>query len=410
MAGGISATSTPITSRHSSRPDQPFVSHYNNQYDAVAGFGLHFLRTGDPRWWRLMVNLARHVRDIDIYRTREDKAAYNGGLFWHTSHYTDAGTATHRTYPQGAAGGGPSAEHNYNAGLALHYFMTGERASREAAIGLGRWVVDMDDGRQTMFRWLCRGATGLASASGSMVVSRPRPRRREFDPRVPRRGAPDVARRSTPRRPTRSFAAAFIRLTTSMRAIYPTPNGGGTTPCFCRRLGWYLHDKAEAKTFDEIYVYARDSLLRYARWMADHERPYLDRPEVLEFPTETWAAQDIRKADVLLWAAQHSAGDERARFLERGRWFYDYSVNFLAASPTGHYTRPMVLLLCNGWREGWRQRSGVELAAPPGIAPLNIGPPPAPFEPQKARARRRAVLIAILTFGATLAAIASWIL
>jgi hypothetical protein len=67
----------------------------------------------------------------------------------------------------------------------------------------------------------------------------------------------------------------------------------------------------------------------------------------------------------------------------------------------------MVLLICNGWREGWRQRLGMELAAPPGIAPLNIGDPPPPFEPQKTRARRRAALIAILTFGATLAAIAS---
>ena len=48
---------------------------------------MQFLRTGDARWWRLMDDLARHVRDIDIYHTREDKAAYNGGLFWHTNHY-----------------------------------------------------------------------------------------------------------------------------------------------------------------------------------------------------------------------------------------------------------------------------------------------------------------------------------
>ena len=116
-------------------PDRPFVSHYNNQYDAVAGFATHFLATGDARWWRLMDDLARHVADIDIYHTREDKAAYNGGLFWHTQHYLDAGTSTHRTYPRGAAGGGPSAEHNYAAGLMLHYFLTGDPASREAAIG-----------------------------------------------------------------------------------------------------------------------------------------------------------------------------------------------------------------------------------------------------------------------------------
>ena len=54
----------------------------------------------DPRWRVLMDDLARHVADIDIYHTVEDKAAYNGGLFWHTCHYVDAGTSTHRSYPR----------------------------------------------------------------------------------------------------------------------------------------------------------------------------------------------------------------------------------------------------------------------------------------------------------------------
>src|SRR5262249_37493433 len=40
------------------------VSHYNNQYDAMAGFAIQCLRSGDRRWWDLFVDLARHVRDI----------------------------------------------------------------------------------------------------------------------------------------------------------------------------------------------------------------------------------------------------------------------------------------------------------------------------------------------------------
>ncbi len=50
-------------------PDQPLVSHYNNQYDAIAAFAMHFLRSGDWRWRQFMTDLARHVRDIDIYHT-----------------------------------------------------------------------------------------------------------------------------------------------------------------------------------------------------------------------------------------------------------------------------------------------------------------------------------------------------
>src|SRR5262249_43319044 len=126
-----------------------------------------FMRTGDVRWWTQLEELAAHVTDIDIYHTDEDKAAYNHGLFWHTVHYVDAGRATHRTYPHaaGSSGGGPSSEHNYPTGLMLHYFLTGDEASRESALGLARFVVDIDDGRRTLFRWLDRGHTGLASAS-----------------------------------------------------------------------------------------------------------------------------------------------------------------------------------------------------------------------------------------------------
>ncbi len=33
------------------RATAPLVSHYNNQYDAIAGFAYQFMRTGDLRWW-----------------------------------------------------------------------------------------------------------------------------------------------------------------------------------------------------------------------------------------------------------------------------------------------------------------------------------------------------------------------
>jgi hypothetical protein len=62
-------------------------------------------------------------------------------------------------------------------------------------------------------------------------------------------------------------------------------------------LGRYLWVH-EARGTDARWNYARACLLHYARWMAEHEYCYLDKPEVLEFPTETWAAQDIRKSEV----------------------------------------------------------------------------------------------------------------
>jgi hypothetical protein len=86
-------------------------------------------------------------------------------------------------------------------------------------------------------------------------------------------------------------------------------------------------------------------------WMCANERPYLDAPERLEFPTETWAAQDIRKAAVFEYAARHTTDEgARACFLARADGFVDYTVNALTQSPTGRLTRPLVLLLAYGFQ------------------------------------------------------------
>ncbi len=143
------------------------ISHWNNQYDLVFGLGVRYIRGGDERWFELMEDMAWHVTDIDIYHTDEDKAAYNHGLFWHTVHYIDAGRANHRSYPEGSVGGGPCAEHAYARGLLLYYCLTGETAIRDAVVELGEWILNLEDGSGTPFRWLSSADTGLSSASGN---------------------------------------------------------------------------------------------------------------------------------------------------------------------------------------------------------------------------------------------------
>ena len=132
-----------------------FVSHYNNQYDPIGGFARQYLLSGDRRWFELMDDLARHVLDIDLYHTDEDRAEYNGGLFWHTDHYLPARTASHRTYStrhreHGSSGGGPGAEHCYTSGLAFHYYLTGEQRSRTAVFRMARWIGHFYDGDGTL--------------------------------------------------------------------------------------------------------------------------------------------------------------------------------------------------------------------------------------------------------------------
>src|SRR5262249_28549051 len=149
--------------------------HYNNQYDAINGAFIHFLRSGDGRWFSMLDQLATHVLDIDIYHTALDRAQYAGGFFWHTNHYTSAGMATHRTFSRLSTreGGGPSAGHCYTTGLLNHYFLTGNTASREAVIGQADWILAMENGARSRFRWLDRGPTGNASASHTRTYHGP---------------------------------------------------------------------------------------------------------------------------------------------------------------------------------------------------------------------------------------------
>jgi hypothetical protein len=411
------------------------VSHYNNQYDPVAGFAYQFLRSGDLRWLRHMDELARHVIDIDIYHTTQDKSAYNGGLFWHTYHYAEADTGTHRSYPRSllkmkgmpgldpnsekakrsrhvyAAGGGPASEHNYATGLMLHYFLTGSAQSREAALGLARWVIDMDDGTKTVFRWLSRGDTGRASVS------------RDDSYHGPGRGSGNSLAALIDGHQLTGDAAFLAKAEQLVRrCIHPADDIARRNlldvenrwfyTMFLQALGKYLDHKAGRGELDFTYAYARESLLHYARWMAEHEVPTLSRPEILEYPNETWAAQDVRKSEVFKFAAKHATGAEKAKFLERADFFFRDSVARLSAFPTRTLCRPVVLMLSFGWMQAYFQTHPQESAPPPAAEVKDFGRPEA-FVPQKAIAKNRAKLLAAAgALGGALgvAGLAAWLL
>jgi hypothetical protein len=376
----------------------PLMSHFNNQYDPIAGFMYQFLRTGDRRWWDHCTELCGHVIDIDLYHTDEDKSAYNHGLFWHTIHYIDAGKATHRSYPSGTVGGGPSAEQNYTTGLMLYYFATGDTPARDAAVGLARFVIAMDDGSRTPFRYLASGYTGVASAS------------RTFEYHGPGRGSANSlnalidGHRLTGDQLFLEKAEQLIRRCTHPRqdigalALLDTENRWFYT-MYLQALGKYLHWKIERGELDAMYAYGRDVLLHFARWMAEHERPYLERPERLEFPTETWAAQDIRKSEVFDYAARHASGDDTARFTERAEFFFRYSIDTLTTMPTRTLARPVVLMCVHGLLRAHARTNGVMPAPSTRDDWVSKWPVPEIFIGQKMKAKKRVRLLAAAAVG-----------
>lgn len=345
--------------------DEPFVSHYNNQYDFCAGAYRKYFATGDLSWGRLAGDLARHVLDIDIYCTNRDREEYNGGLFWHTDHYVDAGMSSHRSFskehlmvkqPQ-FCGGGPGAEHCYTSGLLLHYFQTGNPDYRQAVIDLAEWVLRSLEGPQTVLAAIKRGV-------GYLNLWRSSRAERRLFPRYPlTRGTGNAimacldAFEAGGGRKFLDSAEKLIR-----GALHPKDDIDARN-LLNAEIAWsytvllvavvkFLDKKSELGEIDDGFTYARESLLAYAEWMGVNEYPYLDKPEILEYPNETWAAQDLRKSVIFFHAARYGSPGQHEVFLGKGRFFFDRARAELQRHETSRFARPLALMLQNGWVGG----------------------------------------------------------
>jgi hypothetical protein len=297
------------------QPDaEYFVSHYNNQYDPIYGFLVQWLKTGEHQWFELADNLAKHVADIDVYHTELDKPDYSGGLFWHTDHYVQAYTATHRTYSvhqpsnvydDHAGGGGPGGQHCYTQGLTLHYLFTGYRPSREATLKIAKWVETLYEGDNSLL--------SLAFA----VKNRHRSDLKNiFTGRYPLdRGTGNYiqalldsyelnSRPSSLSKVERVICATISASDDISDRQFNDVENTWFYTVFLQAVCRYL--SVSASTAMEHAPYQNQILgafLHYVNWMIENEYLYLDKPEILEFPNQTWTAQDLRKVCIVSFAA-----------------------------------------------------------------------------------------------------------
>lgn len=350
---------------HQARP--PLIAHYNNQYDVIYGTIVQHIRSGDRRWYELARDLARHVIDIDLYHTVKDRPAFNGGLFWHTEHYKDAATSTHRGYSKSNAdfrttalhGGGPACEHNYATGLLYYYFLTGDPTAKEAVCSLANWVISMDEAPDGFLSCFDRRLTGLCSATADRGYH------------GPGRGAGNSisvlldAFGLTQSTNYQQKAEQLIR-----RCIHPRDDiekrklvdieHRWSYTVFLQVLGKYLDFKVEQDEIDYMYSYATESLLHYAKWMREKEVPYKSVLDRVKIPTETWPAQDIRKSNVFKFAAKYSDEPLRSAFLQKSEEFFNAAVTDLMSFETCRLTRPIVLMLTNAYMHSYFRYSSSE--------------------------------------------------
>lgn len=363
------------------------VSHYNNQYDLVQGFLLSWLTDGEAHAWELCDALARHVVDIDIYDTVHDRTVYNGGMFWHTDHYFTAHTATHRSYSKhnaqsGPYGGGPGCEHNYTTGLLHYYYLTGNQRVRDTVIQLADWVIAMDNGEANILSVLDTGPTGVASCSYSA------------DYHGPSRGTGNSINALldgwllTEDDRYLEYAEALIQ-----RAVHPDDDplsvdllnieARWSYTVFFVVLGRYIDIKKTHDQENQMVEFAQECLRVYGQWMLDHERPYFEREEQLEFPTETWCAQDLRKANVMRLAAIYSP-ESRDELLKAGRRITEAAISKWQTFPNPTTTRAVALTML----EARREVELLERECEPVEDSHRAWPAKVPFETQKQRFKR----------------------
>jgi hypothetical protein len=236
----------------------------------------------------------------------------------------------------------------------LHYFQTGNPDFKSAVIDLAEWVLKALNGSQTFL-------AALKRSLDYMRLWRENRGRQRLFPRYPlTRGTGnaitaclDAFEVSVDRRYI-DQADLLIRETLhqdddiNARDLLNAEVAWSYTVLLAA-VAKFLDKKAELAEFDAGFSHARASLLAYAEWMLQHEYPYLDKPEILEYPNETWAAQDLRKSVVLYSAARYAPPEQRSAFLQKAALFFEYARTELLRHESSKLTRPLVLMLQNGW-------------------------------------------------------------
>lgn len=341
--------------------NQHFISHYNNQYDILQSAILHFWMTGDPEWYKLSFNLADHISDIDIYHTDKDRFEFNKGLFWHTSHYTDAQTASHRCYSakhsnSNSYGGGPSLQHLYLGGLFLAGYMranthlldsakealcfcqnnvNGPSTLKEKTIHFTKVFIKKNLQKIKKEKYAFELWDGPGRASGNALRSLIEGFFHTHDFNYI-----TTANKTIDKLLLKSRVDELDLLDAEYKWSYLI---------YLQALSLYVSVKKAYNLEDEYTKKARLELFNYTEWMLLHETTFLSRSDELEYPNETWCAQDLRKAAIFAFVSNLTDNSEKKiRYMEKAVFFYNKSLDDIQNFKERQYlARPQALLMQN---------------------------------------------------------------
>jgi hypothetical protein len=85
---------------------------------------------------------------------------------------------------------------------------------------------------------------------------------------------------------------------------------------FMQSVAKYLWVCETVYGIDHDYELIKKSFLHYVEWIANNEQPYLMNEDKLEYPNDTWTAQDLRKIMVLTVAKPYADTNELAKNIQ----------------------------------------------------------------------------------------------
>ncbi|WP_395344610.1 hypothetical protein PN836_007550 [Ningiella sp. W23] len=348
----------------------PFISHYNNQYDPLYSFYKQFMLSGEISWKSLADDLLDHTLNIDIYRTELDKPDYNNGLFWHTDHYVQACTATHRTYSKyqasgvysnHAGSGGPGPHHCYPSGLALSYFLTADRRAKETVLNMAQWMANIyeSDGSllgkllqlknaqyvKVPFKNKLLLGTGTGTTRNSITNQYPLDRGTGNYLNV-LLDAYDVSLDEHYLSEAERVIVCTIDSDDKLSdGRFDDIEGTWFYTVFLQAVAKYLYILGAMKLSRPAAQTILSTFLHYIDYILQHEKLYLDQADKLEYANDTWTAQDIRKVQ-LLGIGSWFVNENKAReYREKSQALHRQIVERLENSDESEYTRLLVLMM-----------------------------------------------------------------
>lgn len=145
----------------------------NSEYDHHHGYALEYLRSGDPKWWGLCEQTARHYRDVVVVHHAPPESGLRGGprhhnatSQWMPSHEEQYWIADHTM-------AGASAGHSWAEGIIDYWFLTGDPWAKEVVYGLADWYSEIAErnrfgagGQERGPGWTLIAISALSNATG----------------------------------------------------------------------------------------------------------------------------------------------------------------------------------------------------------------------------------------------------